>query len=243
MAKVDERKYLNQNITASTTNIEKLSNALCDALECGDAVREIANDGSSKYYAVSIKSDSAITFTYNDSDKAVEVSYVKGDNGWVYDETLETEYTNIKDARIPSMKNQGGKFAQVDSEGKKFEYVSLLFEKQVQLGSASQLDIGDDGGTPVAYVQFNLQLSDMTKLINAKMIIFAMNGSFIITPLAQNGDTLYAQSFAFNDNGSTRVARVRFVKDTYSLRVNFDSDFAGACDFENNPYGVLYAIL
>lgn len=60
------------------------------------------------------------------------------------------------------------------------------------------------------------------------LYIFTMNGSFVLTPLSQEGEARSCGSFAYNDGGDSMIARLRFEKGSGVFRVHFDAKFAEA---------------
>ena len=148
-----------------------------------------------------------------------------------------------EDPYFPSLAGNGGKLVVINENETGFEFIPPLFKSQETIGTPAQLSVSGEVGSKQAQVQFSLSNREKERLASAKLIIFAMNGSFIITPLAQTGDTLALQSFAYNDSGNTRSVRCRFDKtNATGLIVKFDSDFAEACAFATNPYAVLIII-
>lgn len=65
-----------------------------------------------------------------------------------------------------------------------------------------------------------------TRFKASKLVIFTMNNSFVVTPIAQNGDTLTCGSFAYNSDGDTMIARIRIKAVSNRVLVSFDSNFA-----------------
>lgn len=56
-------------------------------------------------------------------------------------------------------------------------------------------------------IPVNITASEL--LSKYKAIIFTMNNSFVLTPLAQEGQTLSLGSFAYDSQGNSAVARLR----------------------------------
>lgn len=77
------------------------------------------------------------------------------------------------------------------------------------------------------------QLTVSEILTNYKAIIFTMNNSFVMTPLAQNGQTLTLGNFAYDEAGNSSIARLRIqllVDEETSkaiVEVLFDATFSG----------------
>lgn len=65
----------------------------------------------------------------------------------------------------------------------------------------SELELGE--------VLIPTQLTVSEILTNYKAIIFTMNNSFVMTPLAQNGQTLTLGNFAYDEAGNSSIARLR----------------------------------
>ena len=96
-----------------------------------------------------------------------------------------------------------------------------------------------------AYARFFLNITD-TRVKAAKLLIFTMNNSFVVTPIAQNGDTLAAGNFAYNSDGDSMIARLRIQISTWEsgtkgvVNVNFDSNFANAVSI--SPYAAILLV-
>ena len=77
------------------------------------------------------------------------------------------------------------------------------------------------------------QLTVSEILTNYKAIIFTMNNSFVMTPLAQNGQTLTLGNFAYDEAGNSSIARLRIQllvdEETGKAIVDvlFDATFSG----------------
>lgn len=56
-------------------------------------------------------------------------------------------------------------------------------------------------------ISTNITASEL--LSKYKAVIFTMNNSFVLTPIAQNGQTLSLGSFAYDSQGNSAVARIR----------------------------------
>ena len=84
-----------------------------------------------------------------------------------------------------------------------------------------------------AQVAFN-DLSDelYNRIKKASAIIFTMNNSFVLTPLASTNPTRACGSFAYNELGESMVARMSFILapalelEPNRLIINFDEVFA-----------------
>lgn len=88
-----EKFIINKNGATSTngiTDITKLTNGQCEALECGDIV--IKNTGNQKHsYRVSYKEDKhGMCLTYCDASVVETVSYDYTEGNWVYNSTDST---------------------------------------------------------------------------------------------------------------------------------------------------------
>ena len=106
-----------------------------------------------------------------------------------------------------------------------------------QIGNASQLVNTEDEPSTVT---FTLTSDLIQKIKSSKAIIFTMNNSFILTPLAQSGDTLACQSFAYDSLGTSMVARVRISVDTSKITFTFDSAFSSQVYASGlTPYALL----
>ena len=81
-------------------------------------------------------------------------------------------------------------------------------------------------------VQFVLNITPTELLTNYKAIIFTMNNSFVMTPIAQQGQTLTLGNFAYDSDGNSAVARLRLQvsaeDETGNAVVNilFDANFS-----------------
>ena len=125
---------------------------------------------------------------------------------------------------------------QIDEIASKY---GVNFEPIVELG---EIDV--DAGTPnTASFESTIDLKDYD------LFIFAMNGSFIITPLAQASESmkiaLCCGSFAYDTLGNTMIARVRFTYATTpkTLTITFDESFADALVGTGiTPSGYLFGI-
>lgn len=78
------------------------------------------------------------------------------------------------------------------------------------------------------------------KIKSANLIIFTMNNTFVITPVAQNGDTLMLGNFAYNSQGDSAIARLRLKFHNEGVAVLFDDDFGNAMQVA--PYGALLVV-
>lgn len=109
-----------------------------------------------------------------------------------------------------------------------------------QIGSPAQLVVDGESDPMTAQVSFVLTEEQANTVKSSKLVIFTMNNSFVLTPLAQLGDTLACQSFAYNSVGDTMVVRLRFNWNTNTLVVSFDSSFASAVYASGiTPYALL----
>lgn len=98
------------------------------------------------------------------------------------------------------------------------------FSKQISLG------LNTDANKAIA-----------DKLLNSTAIMFAMNGSFIMTPLGRVNDSTKAAlslgSLAYDNDGNSMVGRVRFrvslitvmQVDMLDIEIKFDEAYAKAC--------------
>lgn len=78
------------------------------------------------------------------------------------------------------------------------------------------------------------------KIKNADLIIFTMNNTFVISPVAQNGDTLMLGNFAYNSRGDTTIARLRLKFHDEGVAVLFDDEFGETMQVA--PYGALLVV-
>ena len=88
-----EKFIINKNGVTSTngiTDITKLTDGQCDALECGDIL--VKNTGNEKHsYRVSYKQDKhGLCLTYSDASVVETVSYDYTEGHWVYNSTDST---------------------------------------------------------------------------------------------------------------------------------------------------------
>ena len=129
----------------------------------------------------------------------------------------------------------------VDGEGQNIGGIKLE-----QICNPAQYHASYDDTDYYGNVDFSMTLEQYRKMMSAKFIVFAMNGTFVMTPLAQHGDTLSCNSFAYDSEGNTMVVRIRFIpqgEETHSLRVKFDENFAEhTYGQEFNPYAILMGL-
>lgn len=119
----------------------------------------------------------------------------------------------------------------VNTVNKAIESGSIISGLQVEpLGVGeyeyqSELELGE--------VLIPTQLTVSELLTNYKAIIFTMNNSFVMTPLAQNGQTLTLGNFAYDEAGNSSIARLRIQllvdEETGKAIVDilFDATFSG----------------
>ena len=81
-------------------------------------------------------------------------------------------------------------------------------------------------------VQFALEITKTELLTNYKAVIFTMNNSFVMTPIAQEGQTLTLGNFAYDNKGNSAVARLRLQVSTDDetgnavVNILFDANFS-----------------
>ena len=119
-----------------------------------------------------------------------------------------------------------------------------LISKFTQVASTPTLNKDHDP----CDITFSLTTDENAKINVTSLIIFAMNGSFITTPLTipptsapNTRIALCCGSFAYNSSGSTRIVRARITKSLNQVQITFDNDFRSAIRNSdmNMPYGVL----
>lgn len=119
--------------------------------------------------------------------------------------------------------------------------VSGLQVEQLGVGQyvyQEELELGE--------VLISTQLTVSELLTNYKAIIFTMNNSFVMTPLAQNGQTLTLGNFAYDNAGNSSIARLRIQllvdEETGKaiVEVLFDATFSGI--MEVTPGAMLLGI-
>ena len=119
---------------------------------------------------------------------------------------------------------------------------SIKFELIADLGN---IHVSEEESVYIAYLSKEFELPEYD------LYIFAMNGSFIITPLTTKANNtrlaLSCGSFAYDESGNTMVARVRFIAtyngDPSSFRIGFDANFAEALYGSGiTPKGYIFGI-
>lgn len=86
------KKYIGTNpLYVETSDITEIENVICEQLNVGDLVVKTNALGEKEAYRVSSHTPTSLSMVYADDEKVIKVSYEKGEQGWVYDETTETE--------------------------------------------------------------------------------------------------------------------------------------------------------
>ena len=85
------------------------------------------------------------------------------------------------------------------------------------------------------YVKFSLEIS-IDELLEYNFVIFSMNNTFVMTPLAQSGNTRALGNFVYDGIGSSMIAMLTIspvVEDSKPyVYVYFDDDFSGTMAVE-----------
>ena len=137
---------------------------------------------------------------------------------------LDTLYNRVIQGKLSLDSNDDLKVVEdaIDDAKPKFELIA-------DLGNLDVTRSGEEGS-----YEYSAQLSKTSyELPIYDLYIFAMNGSFVITPLAQATENtkmaLCVGSFAKDGLGNSMVARLRFLVqygDSKSLLITFDENFA-----------------
>ena len=110
---------------------------------------------------------------------------------------------------------------------------SLLGSGNIKIGleissvvAYGELSKGEDTGGYYANVRMLINEETHSRIRNAKLLIFTMANSFVLTPLAQTGSTRCCGSFVRNNVGVTQLARMSITLNADNIDFNFDQDYA-----------------
>ena len=120
-------------------------------------------------------------------------------------------------------------------------YITQFKTSQYQCGENTEVEPAVKYGRVV----FSVTSAELERVLASKFIIFTMNNSFVMTPLAQSGATRACQSFVYDSDGNSAVARLSITPDSEapSLIVEFDTSFASLTYNSGiTPYAMLILV-
>lgn len=189
-----------------------------------------------------------ITVKKNNVDGSTGVSTAKIENGEMGFDTSSTPAPSVEvtAADINSESALSGQALLADGQGgASWENIPQYISSISQVVQPAALTTINDGEIYSANVFWIISKELFNRIKQSKFIVFTMNNSFVMTPLAQNGATLTCGSFAYNTSGDTMVARLRIAltydeyTQEYHLVVHFDNNFAHlAYDADIHPYAL-----